>query len=171
MWPAVPGGIRAGDLHSRISSISICPLKPASASAMKRSAGRCPAGHFWDGGRRLSQAPVAQLDRALPSEGRGHRFESCRVRQIPINRLCLRTPNAADCRTNSNCQPRSLKSQGREDAFLRLRIAAYSIPVSDPLASNQRNPIIPRGWDRRASATTAAVSMSKWTMRYPLRAI
>ncbi len=30
--------------------------------------------------RRL-HAPVAQLDRALPSEGRGHRFESCRVRQ------------------------------------------------------------------------------------------
>jgi hypothetical protein len=28
-----------------------------------------------------AKAPVAQLDRALPSEGRGHRFESCRVRQ------------------------------------------------------------------------------------------
>ena len=27
-------------------------------------------------------APVAQLDRALPSEGRGHRFESCRARQF-----------------------------------------------------------------------------------------
>ena len=27
------------------------------------------------------QAPVAQLDRALPSEGRGHRFKSYRVRQ------------------------------------------------------------------------------------------
>ena len=27
------------------------------------------------------KAPVAQLDRVLPSEGRGHRFESCRVRQ------------------------------------------------------------------------------------------
>ncbi len=27
-------------------------------------------------------APVAQLDRVLPSEGRGHRFESCRARQI-----------------------------------------------------------------------------------------
>ncbi len=27
-------------------------------------------------------APVAQLDRALPSEGRGHRFDSCRVHQI-----------------------------------------------------------------------------------------
>src|SRR5664280_2651669 len=25
-------------------------------------------------------APVAQLDRALPSEGKGHTFESCRVR-------------------------------------------------------------------------------------------
>ncbi len=24
-------------------------------------------------------APVAQLDRALPSGGRGHRFESCRA--------------------------------------------------------------------------------------------
>src|SRR5690554_7428188 len=28
-----------------------------------------------------SYAPVAQLDRVLPSEGRGHRFESCRARQ------------------------------------------------------------------------------------------
>src|SRR5262249_14349922 len=27
-------------------------------------------------------APVAQLDRALPSEGRGHKFESCRARQV-----------------------------------------------------------------------------------------
>jgi hypothetical protein len=27
------------------------------------------------------RAPVAQLDRALPSEGRGHKFESCRARQ------------------------------------------------------------------------------------------
>ena len=27
-----------------------------------------------------SEAPVAQLDRALPSEGKGHTFESCRVR-------------------------------------------------------------------------------------------
>src|SRR5215471_10572203 len=27
-------------------------------------------------------APVAQLDRALPSEGRGHKFESCRARHL-----------------------------------------------------------------------------------------
>ena len=30
-------------------------------------------------------APVAQLDRALPSEGRGHRFESCRVRHFRLS--------------------------------------------------------------------------------------
>ena len=29
-------------------------------------------------------APVAQLDRALPSEGKGHTFESCRVRQSSL---------------------------------------------------------------------------------------
>ena len=29
-------------------------------------------------------APVAQLDRALPSEGKGHTFESCRVRQFSL---------------------------------------------------------------------------------------
>ena len=31
------------------------------------------------------QAPVAQLDRALPSEGRGQRFESSRVRHNSLN--------------------------------------------------------------------------------------
>ena len=30
-------------------------------------------------GSPMRQAPVAQLDRALPSEGRGQRFESSRV--------------------------------------------------------------------------------------------
>ena len=30
-----------------------------------------------------SPAPVAQLDRALASEAKGHRFESCRARQLP----------------------------------------------------------------------------------------
>src|SRR5690349_12082333 len=32
--------------------------------------------------RRISNAPVAQLDRALPSEGRGQGFESLRARQF-----------------------------------------------------------------------------------------
>jgi hypothetical protein len=35
----------------------------------------------------LHYAPVAQLDRVLPSEGRGHRFESCRARQFKAYRL------------------------------------------------------------------------------------
>ena len=31
------------------------------------------------------EAPVAQLDRALPSEGKGHTFESCRARHFAIS--------------------------------------------------------------------------------------
>ena len=42
----------------------------------------------------VKNALVAQLDRALPSEGRGHRFESCRVHHFSylyqqINALLL----------------------------------------------------------------------------------
>ena len=35
----------------------------------------------WDSVYSTAHAPVAQLDRALPSGGRGHRFESCRAYQ------------------------------------------------------------------------------------------
>ena len=38
--------------------------------------------------RATRSAPVAQLDRALPSEGKGHTFESCRVRHIFTNYGC-----------------------------------------------------------------------------------
>src|SRR5690606_36751644 len=41
-----------------------------------RRTGRAPAGT----GKLDGHAPVAQLDRVLPSEGRGHRLESCRAR-------------------------------------------------------------------------------------------
>jgi hypothetical protein len=41
------------------------------------------------------EAPVAQLDRALPSEGKGHTFESCRVRQNRPNRPHARRPNSS----------------------------------------------------------------------------
>src|ERR1700722_1084494 len=34
-------------------------------------------------------APVAQLDRALPSEGKGHTFESCRVRHFVAAKASL----------------------------------------------------------------------------------
>ena len=46
--------------------------------------------------RRL-YAPVAQLDRALPSEGRGHKFESCRVRH-KINDLADRQSDLSNIR-------------------------------------------------------------------------
>src|SRR5690606_38841262 len=46
--------------------------------------------------RHMIEAPVAQLDRVLPSEGRGHRFESCRVRQFSL--LTLSRPAAASLR-------------------------------------------------------------------------
>ena len=49
-------------------------------------------------------APVAQLDRALPSEGKGHTFESCRVRQ---NIKCL--GSISQIRASVNLTKRSPK--------------------------------------------------------------
>jgi hypothetical protein len=53
---------------------------------------------------RLNQphAPVAQLDRALPSEGKGHTFESCRVRQFIF---MVRRAMRARTETPSLCRP------------------------------------------------------------------
>jgi hypothetical protein len=43
--------------------------------------------------RMPADAPVAQLDRVLPSEGKGHRFESCRARHFdPPARRGTRLP-------------------------------------------------------------------------------
>ena len=53
-------------------------LTPAGPDVARCNCGRMPRMGYQS---RL-QAPVAQLDRALPSEGRGHRFESCRVRHL-----------------------------------------------------------------------------------------
>jgi hypothetical protein len=52
---------------------------------------RCPwaANRVW----KNLQAPVAQLDRALPSEGKGHKFESCRARHHSGTNV--RTPSPA----------------------------------------------------------------------------
>ena len=41
------------------------------------------------GSYRAFDAPVAQLDRALPSEGRGQRFESSRVHHLILNFILL----------------------------------------------------------------------------------
>ena len=53
------------------------PLNAPRSWAMNRSpVDTGPAG--------LTDAPVAQLDRVLDSDSKGHRFESCRVRQFPF---------------------------------------------------------------------------------------
>src|SRR5271154_5920030 len=55
----------------------------AAGAALRAAHSRLPA-ETGNRGKpnKIRYAPVAQLDRALPSEGRGHKFESCRVRQI-----------------------------------------------------------------------------------------
>jgi hypothetical protein len=54
-----------------------------------------PSSHR-QGRQQQESAPVAQLDRVLPSEGRGHRFESCRARHYnqpvmkpPVRQIAL----------------------------------------------------------------------------------
>ena len=42
---------------------------------------------------KCTKAPVAQLDRALPSEGRGQRFESSRVRHLSSDLSSLQVDN------------------------------------------------------------------------------
>ena len=49
---------------------------------------------------RAGQAPVAQLDRALPSEGRGQRFESSRVRHSSYIALAQASVATARCRAS-----------------------------------------------------------------------
>jgi hypothetical protein len=57
-----------------------------------------------------SRAPVAQLDRALDSESKGHRFESCRVRHSGTN---VRTPGVALVPAITHCSRTSLRPNRR----------------------------------------------------------
>jgi hypothetical protein len=63
-------------LYSLTTKSACQPALPGSAAASLRANRR----HVVTAHR----TPVAQLDRALPSEGRGHKFESCRARQISM---------------------------------------------------------------------------------------
>ena len=83
--------IGAGTVKADISRIErikaevhVHARSPKGAALAKMLTGTAAQKRHW---RKLARtanrrplAPVAQLDRALPSEGRGHRFESCRVR-------------------------------------------------------------------------------------------
>ena len=56
-----------------------------------------------------NHAPVAQLDRALPSEGKGHTFELCRVRHFRL------------LRSQPHQHPSSLRASPRSRAWLAPR--------------------------------------------------
>jgi hypothetical protein len=96
-WPlhvrrdrALPMGLRSSNRHKPGTLGTVFSGAPYTSRTCNRCLwgpppavpalqGRCPCP-----ANQLNEplkAPVAQLDRALPSEGKGHTFESCRVRQ------------------------------------------------------------------------------------------
>ena len=92
-------------------------------AAQGRSPLRADGGPDYGG---LGSGPVAQLDRALPSEGRGRTFESCRVRQIfLIERL------VSVCRRRSSL-PRSKR-------------CCHKLPLPSPARSGLQAAGTPRG--------------------------
>jgi hypothetical protein len=68
-------------------------------------------------------APVAQLDRALPSEGKGHTFESCRVRQSTISHDIV-----------ANRRADATSGRRRRTGNL-LAVVCYTLPALADLAS------------------------------------
>jgi hypothetical protein len=115
------------------------------------------------------QAPVAQMDRVQPSEGWGHRFESCRARQIAIrnqphvappgrrSRLCSGTGcRVAACgpaapgwtpgpRTESLVRLAGCASARCPDHVRRPSAAACLVPPSCVIVSPARGCWPPRG--------------------------
>ena len=53
------------------------------------------------------RAPVAQLDRVLPSEGRGRTFESCRARQLSVRNSAVPGPLLVVAGRSSSVSPKS----------------------------------------------------------------
>src|SRR5262249_55635808 len=67
--PVDAAALASTSRHRKMTSLGSCGLTPDARLLRVRGSGI-----------ESREAPVAQLDRALPSEGRGHRFESCRAR-------------------------------------------------------------------------------------------
>ena len=70
-------------------------------------------------------APVAQLDRALPSEGKGHKFESCRARHSPSN---LQTPDFTRPVGHDGAFEHALRTLDADNERLQIRYFTGSIP-------------------------------------------
>ena len=71
-----------------------------------------------------ADAPVAQLDRALPSEGKGHKFESCRARQFHPNQLC-HAPRSRHDRDDPDARPRARVQRKRVSAAPDLQVRKF----------------------------------------------
>ena len=65
--------------HDASKDAALPPLAGTQSQYRRKLFGFCLMAS-WNAPPMTKDALVAQLDRALPSEGRGHRFESCRVR-------------------------------------------------------------------------------------------
>jgi hypothetical protein len=71
-----PGRCRSSGINTQ--------APPDGTFGLQRASARRPLPRVRRSGIESREAPVAQLDRALPSEGRGHRFESCRARHKAV---------------------------------------------------------------------------------------
>src|SRR5205807_5396185 len=90
-----------------------------------------PQGRCRPPANRLNEpnAPVAQLDRALPSEGKGHTFESCRVRHFACNAgLASIFPSGRMSRSHAGC--RSPGQKYRKQPHAKKQAVAGAIALS-----------------------------------------
>ena len=119
------------------------------------------------------QAPVAQLDRVLPSEGRGHRFESCRVRQsFQRLRLLIRLAftlhggeaggKQSSCVKDASQRPAPTGTRGRDRPLgaPTYRQSAPQTAAADELLL-QRDGTLPSAWRRRRQFTKHASSIRR----------
>ena len=80
-------------------------------------------------------APVAQLDRVLPSEGRGHRFESCRARHLSSHHEPQPTqPSLAKCCAPNHPRPAHPCAGARRLASSR-KLETPASPVGRAISS------------------------------------
>src|SRR5579863_1292175 len=93
-------------------------------------------------------APVAQLDRVLPSEGRGHRFESCRVRQFSLaSEARLGKLSASSSPQSGRGRRQAIPTHsGPREEMARAEPKGYSVPAkhgeqkaTDPVTSRITN--------------------------------
>ena len=116
-------------------------------------------------------APVAQLDRALPSEGKGRTFESCRARQKSMAYDNASTaPSSTEASRKQGAEERTTGSGACIDSLSKSRIAilqplqpllaseAMFAPQSEILAGLSLTSCALRGWLAASVVETSALS-------------